>query len=206
MAYIHHRRKYEPFRVRQNLDHCLNLNPFWDLSIIILKSCLNLLCLFRPYTDYSNKILSGHGWPSKLKHSRQTTSSVISSIGPLWQSMRFGCSLQCITIYELGAVLAHRMDDNSEKPIAYTSRTLIKAELHYSQIENEGLAIIFAGKKFHRYLYGRAFTLHSDQQSLKYLLNESGQVPVMASCRNQRWAMTLGAGVYHPTPAWEENG
>ena len=66
----------------------------------------------------------------------------------------------------------------------------------YCQLEKEGLAIVFAVKKFHQYLYGRKFTIVSDHQPLKYLFSEFRQVPVMASSRVKRWALTLSAYDY----------
>ena len=45
--------------------------------------------------------------------------------------------------YGLGACLVHVMDDNSEKPVAYASRTLTKSEMAYAQIERAGLALVF---------------------------------------------------------------
>jgi len=53
--------------------------------------------------------------------------------------------------YGIGAVLSHIMDDEQERPVAYVSRTLSAAEKHYSQLEKEALAIVFAVKKFHKY-------------------------------------------------------
>ena len=56
--------------------------------------------------------------------------------------------------YGVRAVISHVMDDGEERPLAFALRTLTKSKRNYSQIEKEGLGIVFGVWKFHNYLYG----------------------------------------------------
>lgn len=71
----------------------------------------------------------------------------------------------------VGAILSHVYNDNTERPIAFASHLLTKAEQKYPQLEREGLAIIFGVKKFHDYLFGKHFTLVTDNKPIAHILN-----------------------------------
>ena len=100
----------------------------------------------------------------------------------------------------IGCVLSHRYADGTDRPIAFASRSLNSAEINYSQIDREALALVFGVTKFHQYLYGRTgsdrFILVTDHKPLTYLFGHDSTIPVMASARVQRWALTLSAYNY----------
>lgn len=76
--------------------------------------------------------------------------------------------------FAIGAVLSQGQI-GKDRPIAYASRTLSKAEENYCTTEKELLAIIWAVKHFRPYLYGRRFKLITDHQPLIYSMTSANQ-------------------------------
>lgn len=91
----------------------------------------------------------------------------------------------------LGATIQHVMLDGSIRPIAFASPSLSKPERKYSQIEKEGHGIIFAVKKFHKFIFGRKFILQTDHKPLLSIFGNKNGVPVYTANRLQRWALIL---------------
>ena len=95
--------------------------------------------------------------------------------------------------YGIGAVLYHRVD-NQERPVCFVSRSLTSAERNYSQLEKEALALVYALRQFHYYLWGqRNFTMVTDHKPLLGIFSPSKPIPPQASGRIQRWALLLQA-------------
>lgn len=80
--------------------------------------------------------------------------------------------------------------DGMELPIKFVSATLSEAERKYSQIEREALAIVFAFRKFHKFVYGRHVKLFSDHKPLEFIFGEK-KVNTVSGARIQRWSLLL---------------
>ena len=81
--------------------------------------------------------------------------------------------------------MVHRMEDSSEKPICYISRT--QAERNYVHIEKEGLALVFAVKKLHQYFLGNTFIMFSDNKLLLGLFADYKPILAMFSIGPCSW-------------------
>jgi len=60
---------------------------------------------------------------------------------------------------------------SKDKPLAFASRTLNKAETRYSTTEKKLLVIVWATKHFRQYVYGRKFKIVIDHKPLIWLIN-----------------------------------
>ena len=91
----------------------------------------------------------------------------------------------------VGAVM-----QQNNKPVLYISKTLSPAERNYSQLDREGLAIVYAVRRLHKYVYGRKFTIVTDHKPLEFLFKPDGCRTSHANQRVLRWAVFLASYDY----------
>jgi len=74
----------------------------------------------------------------------------------------------------------------NNRPIAFLSKALKGKALHMSTYENELFALVTVVQKWRPYLLGQSFVVRTDQQSLKFLLEQKVGTPFQ-----QKWITKL---------------
>ena len=77
------------------------------------------------------------------------------------------------------------------QPVIFISRKLNPAELHYSMTQKEALAVVWAIKRLHNYLYGKKFDIVTDHQALIYIFNPSKAKGGQTTSMLTRWSCLL---------------
>ena len=104
--------------------------------------------------------------------------------------------LQCdASPFALGCVLS-TIIDGEERPIEYAHGSLSPTEQKYSHLDKEALSIVYGVSKFHKYLYGREFTILTDHRPLVHIFGENKHLPAIATARIFRWALLLSQYQY----------
>ena len=99
----------------------------------------------------------------------------------------------------VGAVLSHLVTHNNqqvERPVMFASATLTQTQQNYAQLDREALAVIFGITKFHKYLWGRQFTLVTDNSAIQRIFHQDKALPIRTGHRLQHWATMLQAYTY----------
>ena len=105
-------------------------------------------------------------------HRSRTINTFICSNNHVNSCINRMLSLMCdASDFAVGAVLGQRID-KKRVAIYYASKTLVDAQVHYSTIEKELLAIIFALENFKSYFLGGKVIVYSDHATLKFLLKK----------------------------------
>ena len=87
--------------------------------------------------------------------------------------------------FAIGAVLGQKRD-KLFRAIYYASRTLNEAQLNYTTIEKEMIAVVFACDKFRSYLFGTKVIVFTDHTALRYLFGKKDVKP-----RLIRWILLI---------------
>lgn len=92
--------------------------------------------------------------------------------------------------YGVGAIL-NVVENGIERPIYMASASLSEAEKNYAQLHREALAIVFALKKFHKFVFGHFVTIFTDCQPLPAIFSGKKDISTVINSRFLRWMLLL---------------
>nr|GEW35947.1 reverse transcriptase domain-containing protein [Tanacetum cinerariifolium] len=162
-----------------------------------IRSFLGHACFYRRFIQDFSKI----AWPmTHLLENILRSSSPMSVLKP-FQTLKRKLTEASILVapdcdlpfelmcdasdFAIGAVLGQRKTKHFH-PIHYQSKTVTDAQAHYTTMEKELLAVVYAFEKFRPYLVLSKSILYKDHSALKYLFNKQDAKP-----RLLRWVLLL---------------
>uniref|UniRef100_A0A7I4Z6K0 RNA-directed DNA polymerase n=1 Tax=Haemonchus contortus TaxID=6289 RepID=A0A7I4Z6K0_HAECO len=169
------------------------LRSFLGMASFYRKFCLGFSkqesCLFS-LTSSKKK----WSWEKEHQEAFQKMKDMICSAQVLKQpdvdAARSGTKPFCIctdaSTYGLGAVLSQEGEDKQIHPIFFASKSLSKAEKRYHVTDLEALAVVFAIRRFHMFIYGLPTIIMTNHQPLTALFKRTNVSP-----RVLRWSLEL---------------
>lgn len=110
------------------------------------------------------------------------------NFGCLWPKVAsYNYCMGCQSSRYWSSAFAHNRRCQAPSSI-FVSRSSTPAEQNYSQIDCEALAVIFALDKFHIYVYGRKFTLITDNRPLTRIFHRHAKLPLITASRLLQYA------------------
>jgi transposase InsO family protein len=150
----------------------MNMQSFLGLTGYYRKFIKNYASIVEPMTNLLKKNIEFEWTDAQQKafetlKGKITSAPVLAYIDPTKMFQLETDASETI----LGAVLSQE-----GRPNAFISKKLKGAELNYSTIEKEAMAIIWAIEYFDHYLYGRKFRILTDHKPLQYIMNKTGEL------------------------------
>ena len=140
-----------------------DLQTFLGLANYMSPFIPNLSALTAPLRELLKGNYQFHLSPAHQEAYEKVKDSVSNEVTLTYFDPRKEIILQVdASLKGLGATL---IQDN--KPVAFASKSLTDVETRYANIERELLAVVYGCEKFHTYLFGHRFTVHSDHKPLE---------------------------------------
>lgn len=130
----------------------------------------NVSSIMSPLDSLRNEKSITHLWTDKHQTAfNNLKKALLSDLVLSYPDMNSRFCISCdASLTGIGAVL-YQVRDGKTKYISFVAKSLSKSERKYSATKRELLALVFALKRFHKYIYGSSFTLYTDHKALTYL-------------------------------------
>ncbi|KAG2191768.1 hypothetical protein INT47_010343, partial [Mucor saturninus] len=130
----------------------------------------NVSSIMSPLDSLRNEKSITHLWTDKHQTAFDNLKkALLSDLVLSYPDMNSRFCISCdASLNGIGAVL-YQVIGGKTKYISFVAKSLSKSERKYSATKRELLALVFALKRFHKYIYGSTFTLYTDHKALTYL-------------------------------------